>query len=100
MLNTMLRTEIFGSWLSRLKDPRGKARIIERIRSAERGNFGDFMSIGKGVSEMRVHCGPGYRIYFVRTGELEYVLLCGGSKRGQKRDIARALELAHLIADS
>jgi putative addiction module killer protein len=93
----MLQTEVFGSWLSRLKDPRGKGRIIERIRSAERGNFGDSHSIGSGVSEMRVHSGPGYRVYFVRTGKMEYVLLCGGSKRGQKRDIARALELAHLI---
>jgi len=100
MLNTILRTGEFGLWLSRLKDPQGKARIIERIRSAERGNFGDFQSIGSGVSEMRVHSGPGYRIYFIRSGESEYVLLCGGRKRVQHRDIAKTFKLAKLITGS
>ena len=97
MLNTMFRTEIFSRWLSRLKDQRGKARIIERVRSAERGNFGDFQSIGSGVSEIRVHSGPGYRVYFTRVGEVEYVLLCGGTKQGQKRDIDKAKELICLL---
>jgi putative addiction module killer protein len=100
VLNSLLRTESFGSWLLRLKDPLGKARIIERIRSAERGNFGDVQSIGSGISEMRVHVGPGYRIYFVRTGPKEFVLLCGGRKREQKRDIAKAKEMADLITGS
>ncbi len=96
-MNTIVCTDIFDAWLSGLKDTRGKARIIKRIRSAERGNFGDCASIGAGVSEMRIHFGPGYRVYFTRIGDVVYVLLCGGTKRGQQRDIARARELAQLL---
>ena len=89
-MNTIVRTIAFDRWLTHLKDLRGKARIVERIRSAERGNCGDCTSIGNGVFEMRIHFGPGYRVYFCRTGDAIYVLLCGGSKRRQRRDIARA----------
>ncbi len=96
-MNTILRTAVFDTWLSKLKDPRGKARIIERIRSAERGNFGDCEFIGNGVSEMRIHFGPGYRVYFTRTGDVVYVLLCGGTKRGQGRDIAKAQVMAQQL---
>ncbi|MBT4091103.1 MAG: type II toxin-antitoxin system RelE/ParE family toxin [Deltaproteobacteria bacterium] len=96
-MNTILRTEIFDIWLAKLKDARGKARIIERIRSAERGNFSDCESVGQGVSEMRIHFGPGYRVYFSRIGPVVYVLLCGGTKRGQKRDISKAQEMAKLL---
>ncbi len=96
-MNTILRTAVFDTWLSKLKDPRGKARIIERIRSAERGNFGDCEFIGNGVSEMRIHFGPGYRVYFTRTGDVVYVLLCGGTKRGQRRDIAKAQVMARQL---
>lgn len=97
MLNKMLRTEAFDVWLFQLKDLRGKARIIERIRSAERGNFGDCALVGEGVSELRIHYGPGYRVYFVRRSDDIYVLLGGGTKRGQQRDISRAKELARLL---
>ena len=96
-MNTILRTAVVDTWLSKLKDPRGKARIIERIRSAERGNFGDCEFIGNGVSEMRIHFGPGYRVYFTRTGDVVYVLLCGGTKRGQRRDIAKAQVMARQL---
>ncbi len=96
-MNTILRTAVFDTWLSKLKDPRGKARIIERIRSAERGNSGDCEFIGNGVSEMRIHFGPGYRVYFTRTGDVVYVLLCGGTKRGQRRDIAKAQVMARQL---
>jgi putative addiction module killer protein len=98
-MNTILRTEVFDIWLAKLKDARGKARIIERIRSAERGNSSDCESVGQGVSEMRIHFGPGYRVYFSRIGPVVYVLLCGGIKRGQKRDIAKAQEMAKLIKE-
>ncbi len=98
-MNTILRTETFDSWLSKLKDARGKARIIERIRSAERDNFGDCESVGNGVSEMRIHFGPGYRVYFSRFGPIVYVLLCGGTKRNQKKDIAKAREIAKLLKE-
>ena len=96
---TILRTDAFDSWLSKLKDGRGKARILERIRSAERGNLGDCGSVGAGVSEMRIHFGPGYRVYITRTADVIYVLLCGGTKRGQQRDIAKAKELARLLKE-
>jgi len=98
-MNTILRTEVFDIWLAKLKDARGKARIIERIRSAERGNFGDCESVGEGVSEMRIHFGPGYRVYISRIGPVVYVLLCGGTKRGQKRDIAKAQDMAKLLKE-
>ncbi len=98
-MNTIIRTEIFDKWLSKLKDSRGKARIIERIRSAERGNFGDVNAVGQGVSEMRIHFGPGYRVYFTRVGNVVYVLLCGGTKRKQQRDIDKAKELAKLLKE-
>jgi len=90
---TIPRTELFDRWLSRLKDARGTARIVKRIRSAERGNIGDCLPVGDGVMEMRIHSGPGYRVYYTPTGEVVYVLLCGGSKRGQRSDIARAIAL-------
>ena len=96
---TITRTDIFDKWLSKLKDAKGKARIIELVRSAERGNFGDCESVGEGVSEMRIHFGPGYRVYFTRSGKVVYVLLCGGTKRGQNRDIAKAKELVRLLKE-
>ena len=98
-MNTIVRTEAFDTWLVKLKDARGKARIIERIRSAERDNFGDCESIGHGVSEMRIHFGPGYRVYFTRIGDVVYVLLCGGTKNRQQRDIARAQEMVRLLKE-
>ncbi len=98
-MNTILRTETFNMWLTKLKDARGKARIIERIRSAERGNFGDCESVGQGVYEMRIHFGPGYRVYFSRIGSVVYVLLSGGTKRGQQRDIIKAQEMASLLKE-
>ena len=96
-MNTILRTEIFDIWLRKLKDARGKARILERIRSAERGNLGDCDSVGQGVTEMRIHYGPGYRLYFSRVGPVVYLLLCGGIKRNQQRDIAKAHGLVKIF---
>ena len=98
-MNTILRTDTFNIWLTKLKDARGKARIIERIRSAERGNFGNCESVGQGVSEMRIHFGPGYRVYFSRIGSVVYVLLFGGTKRSQQRDITKAQEMASLLKE-
>lgn len=92
-VNTFLRSEQFDTWLAKLKDKAGKARIIHRIRSAEQGNFGDCEPVGDGVSEMRIHTGPGYRVYFTRHGEVVYLLLVGGDKRTQQRDIKRAVQM-------
>jgi len=89
-MNTIVRTAVFDRWLGRLKDVRGKAMIIKRIRSAERGNLGDCRSVGGGLMEMRIHVGPGYRVYFAQRGDLVYILLCAGTKSRQQRDIVRA----------
>lgn len=93
-MHTFLRTPEFDLWLKELRDPIGKARIIARIRSAEAGNFGDCEPVGKRVSEMRIHYGPGYRVYHSRAGETVYLLLCGGDKSTQERDISKAHALA------
>ncbi len=77
-----------------MRDPKGKARIIARLDAAALGNFGDCEPVGEGVSEMRIHAGPGYRVYFTRRGLVVYVLLVGGDKSSQKRDIKRAMQLA------
>lgn len=97
-MNTFLRSEEFDTWLSALKDKLGRARIIHRIRSAEHGNFGDCEPVGEGVSEMRIHFGPGYRVYYTRRGEVIYLLLLGGDKRSQKRDIKHAIEMARALS--
>ena len=96
-MNTFERTEEFSAWLAGLKDKVGRARIVHRIRSAEHGNFGDCEPVGEGVSEMRIHFGPGYRVYFTRRGEEIYLLLWGGGKSSQKRDIKRAIEMARAL---
>jgi putative addiction module killer protein len=93
-MNTFLKSDEFNAWLTGLKDYTGKAHIAKRIRSAEAGNFGDCEPVGEGVSEMRIHSGPGYRAYYTRRGEVVYLLLLGGDKSTQKRDIKRAKEMA------
>lgn len=95
---TVLQTQHFRSWLADLRDNKGKARILARIRSAELGNLGDVKSIGEGVSEMRIFVGPGYRVYFTRLGRQIVLLLAGGDKESQKRDIRRAQALAQQAA--
>lgn len=90
----ILLSDAFRQWLGALRDPRGKARILARIRAAGFGNFGDVQPVGEGVCEMRVHHGPGYRLYYVRRGEALYLLLVGGDKSSQNRDIARAKVMA------
>ena len=93
-MNTLLRSSGFDVWLSDLADQKAKARILARLTSATFGNFGDCAPVGEGVSEMRVHVGAGYRIYFVRTGLTVYVLLAGGVKASQAKDITKAKKMA------
>jgi putative addiction module killer protein len=95
----ILRSEEFDAWLSALTDPRGKARIIARVRSAQLGNLGDCEAVGEGIYEMRVHVGPGYRVYFMRTERTVYLLLTGGDKSTQSKDIARARQMARTIRE-
>ena len=85
-------TEAYADWFASLRDL--QARVLVRIRRLSLGNAGDVKAVGEGVSELRIDYGPGYRVYFVRRGALLIVLLGGGDKRSQRRDIAAALELA------
>ena len=87
-------TEVFGKWLHGLRDRRAKAKIAARLENVQQGNLGDCRPVGKGVSEMRIHYGPGYRIYFIRSGIELIVLLGGGTKKTQNKDIEKALEAA------
>ena len=99
-MNIFERSAEFDTWLAGLKDKIGRARILHRIRSAEHGNFGDCEPVGEGVSEMRIHVGPGYRVYYMRRASVVYVLLAGGDKSTQKRDIKRAIEMAQALKRS
>jgi putative addiction module killer protein len=84
------QTEVFGKWLSELRDIRAKARILARLESSRLGNLGDARSVGDGVSELRIDVGAGYRVYFTRRQRVVIILLCGGDKSTQSKDIARA----------
>jgi putative addiction module killer protein len=87
-------TETFAEWFAELRDERARAKILVRIRRLSLGNPGDVQPVGEGVSEMRIHYGPGYRVYFVQRGETLAILLGGGDKSTQDRDIRSALALA------
>ncbi len=80
-----------------MRDHKGKALVLNRLANAALGNFGDCAAVGEGVSEMRIHHGPGYRVYFVRDGAAVYVLLCGGDKASQRRDITQAKRMARSL---
>lgn len=97
---TFVQSSVFAKWLGGLKDHKAKARILHRLASAALDNFGDCEPVGGGVSEMRIHHGPGYRVYFVRHGSAVYVLLCGGDKASQRCDIARAKRMAKQLKES
>ena len=90
-------TDVFADWFAGLRDLQSRARITARIRRLSLGNPGDVKPVGSGVSEMRIDHGPGYRVYFVRRGEAVFILLCGGDKGSQDRDIERAIELAQEV---
>ncbi len=88
------QTEVYARWFMRLRDRQARVTIDSRIRRLSLGNRGDVRSVGEGVSELRIDYGPGYRVYFAQRGEALVVLLAGGDKDSQERDIRRALELA------
>ena len=87
---TIRQTQEFQNWLDDLKDVRAQVRIAARLRLAEAGNLGDWKPVGNEVSEMRVDFGPGYRLYFTRRQSILIVMLAGGDKSTQRRDIKRA----------
>ncbi|WP_027038043.1 type II toxin-antitoxin system RelE/ParE family toxin [Mesorhizobium ciceri] len=90
----VFETDTFKRWLEDLRDAQAKARIVRRIDRLTAGNPGDVKPVGEGISEMRIDNGPGYRIYFLQAGSLCVLLLCGGDKGTQSRDIAGAKRLA------
>ncbi|MBF5096346.1 type II toxin-antitoxin system RelE/ParE family toxin [Azospirillum sp. INR13] len=88
------QTDRFSAWIENLRDDRARMRIEVRIRRLQLGNPGDTKPVGEGVSELRIDYGPGYRVYFIQRGDTLIVLLAGGDKRPQDRDIAAANALA------
>jgi len=91
---TVIRSSVFDRWLRALRDPQARARINARVLRLAFGNLGDARPVGGGVSEMRVDYGPGYRVYFAQRGAVVVLLLCGGDKSTQRKDIERARILA------
>ncbi len=88
------QTDTYSAWFAALRDRQARVRIDIRIRRLSLGNAGDVRPVGEGVSELRIDYGPGYRVYFVRRGQALVILLAGGDKRTQQRDIRTALDLA------
>lgn len=88
------QSDVFSKWFDALKDREARARILTRIRRLSLGNPGDFKQLGVGVNELRINYGPGYRVYFARRGEEVIILLAGGDKRTQSRDIEMAVRMA------
>lgn len=99
MVYRLRQTGAFAKWLRELRDVRSKARILARLESARLGNLGDCKAVGSGIREMRIHTGPGYRVYFVQRKELILILLCGGSKSSQPRDIWKAKRIIVELED-
>jgi len=93
------KTDVFAKWINSLKDIQAKARILARIERLAFGHFGDVKSIGEGISEMRIHHGPGYRVYFKKKDNQLVVLLAGGNKSSQSRDIRIAMELGRNLPE-
>ena len=91
------QTDDYVAWFDRLRDKSAKTRILIRIRRVSLGNFGDVKPVGDGVSELRIDYGAGYRVYFIRAGATLVVLLGGGDKRTQSRDIQKAIALSKLL---
>ena len=90
------KTNIYTKWIKNLTDSRAKNKIRIRVKRLAGGNPGDVVPVGEGISEMRIHYGPGYRVYYKDTGMEIVILLCGGNKSTQQEDIARAKHLASL----
>jgi putative addiction module killer protein len=88
------KTDVFARWIDGLTDPQARARILVRIERLATGNPGDVAPVGEAVSELRIHYGPGYRVYFKQSGRELIVLLAGGDKQTQAKDIKLALRLA------
>jgi putative addiction module killer protein len=98
-MNAFEKSDEFDAWFTGLQDHIAKAQIALRLDRAARGNFGDCEPVGSGVSKMRIHYGPGYRVYFTQSGMVLYLLLLGGDKSTQKRDIKQAIKMARSLLE-
>ena len=92
-------TPDFTNWLAALSDQRARLQIVRRIGRIAAGNFGDAKSVGGAVDELRIDHGPGYRVYYTRRGRAVVILLCGGDKRTQSKDIRKAKNIAATLED-
>lgn len=93
-MKTLIRSRWFNEWFGSLRDNEARKKISARLDRLAAGNFGDVKPIGQGLSEMRIHCGAGYRVYFMQRGKIVVILLCGGDKSSQNRDIENAKIIA------
>jgi len=98
-MRSIYSTEVFDAWFEALRDKQAARRIQARIDRVEEGNFGDCQPVGEGVSEMRIHYGPGYRVYLAQRGADIVILLAGGDKATQNKDIKTALGLAKQLKE-
>ena len=96
-MNRIVQSSLYADWFAKLRDAKTRAIIDARLRRLELGNAGDCEPVGEGVSELRIHHGAGYRIYFVQRGVEVIVLLAGGTKASQSKDIKTALALAKTL---
>ena len=97
--NFIYETSEYAEWFRKLRDMRGRARIAARVDSAKAGNFGDCKVLDEGICELRIDVGPGYRVYYAREGLNVYLLIVGGDKSSQTKDIARAKRLWKAIKE-
>ncbi len=96
-MNTVHETLYFSQWLENLRDLKGKARIMARINMAKAGNFGEYKVLDEGVCEMKIDFGPGYRVYYAQEGLHLYLLISGGDKASQKKDMVKAREMWRVL---
>jgi putative addiction module killer protein len=92
-------TEVYKKWFGSIKDRKTRSIIDIRIRRISLGHFGDVVPVGKGISELRIDYGPGFRVYFLKRRNVLVILLCGGDKSTQKKDIQKAIELARWVME-
>ena len=95
----VLRTEEFNNWITGLRDKVGQKQVLARLTRLSLGHWGDCKPVGGEVTELRIDTGPGYRVYCTRRGKVLYLLLLGGDKSSQKRDIQRAIDMAHEVGN-
>jgi putative addiction module killer protein len=96
-MKTILETDEYAQWVDDLRDKRAQVKIDARVRRLSAGNPGDFKSLGDNVMEMRIDYGPGYRVYYTETGDVAIVLLAGGDKTSQRKDVEKAKQLAKKV---